>query len=71
MAWKVLPETASHRGKYSLDSLGMVTMLLTVVSLILGLQQIAKSGVTWIAVAAFPAAAIFLGLLLHFERKIV
>ena len=69
MAWKVLPETASHRGKYSLDSLGMVTLLLTVVSLILGLQQIAKSGVTWVAVAAFPAAAIFLGLLLHFERK--
>ncbi len=69
MAWKVLPETASDRGNYSLDSMGMVTLLLTVVSLILGLQQIAKSGVTLFAVAAFPAAAIFLGLLLHFERK--
>lgn len=69
MAWKVLPETAGDRGKYSLDSMGMVTLLLTVVSLILGLQQIAKSGVTLFAVAAFPAAAIFLGLLLHFERK--
>jgi EmrB/QacA subfamily drug resistance transporter len=69
MAWKVLPETASHRGKYSLDLLGMLTLLLTVVSLILGLQQMAKSGVTFLAVAAFPAAAIFLVLLLRFERK--
>jgi EmrB/QacA subfamily drug resistance transporter len=69
MAWKVLPETAGDRGKYSLDSMGMVTLLLTVVSLILGLQQIAKSGVTLFAVAAFPAAAIFLALLFYFERK--
>ncbi len=69
MAWKVLPETAGERGKYSLDSMGMVTLLLTVVSLILGLQQIAKSGVTLFAVAAFPAAAIFLALLFYFERK--
>jgi EmrB/QacA subfamily drug resistance transporter len=68
-AWKVLPETAGDRGKYSLDSMGMVTLLLTVVSLILGLQQIAKSGVTLFAVAAFPAAAIFLALLFYFERK--
>ena len=69
MAWKVLPETASEREKYSLDLMGMVTLLLTVVSLILGLQQIAKSGVTWFTVAAFPAATIFLALLLNFERK--
>ena len=69
MAWKVLPETAGDRGKYSLDSMGMVTLLLTVVSLILGLKQIAKSGVTLFAVAAFPAAAIFLALLFYFERK--
>ena len=69
MAWKILPETAGDRGKYSLDSMGMVTLLLTVVSLILGLQQIAKSGVTLFAVAAFPAAAIFLALLFYFERK--
>ena len=69
MAWKVLPETVGERGKYSLDLMGMMTLLLTVVSLILGLQQIAKSGVTWFTVAAFPAAAIFLALLLNFERK--
>jgi EmrB/QacA subfamily drug resistance transporter len=69
MAWKVLPETAGAREKYSIDMMGMVTLLLTVVSLILGLQQIAKSGVTMVAVAALPAAAIFLGLLFHFERR--
>jgi EmrB/QacA subfamily drug resistance transporter len=69
MAWKVLPETAGEKRKYSLDSMGMLTLLLTVVSLILGLQQIAKSGVTALAVAAFPAAAVFLALLLRFERK--
>ena len=69
MAWKVLPETARDKGKYSIDPLGMVTLLLTVVSLILGLQQIAKSGVGWFAIAAFLVGAIFLGLLLHVERK--
>jgi len=69
MAWKVLPETAGHRGKYSLDSMGMVTLLLAVVSLILGLQQIAKSGLSAVALAGFAAAAIFLASLLHFERK--
>ena len=69
MAWKVLPETVSDRREYSIDPLGMVTLLLTVVSLILGLQQVAKSGVGLIALAAFLASAIFLGLLLHVERK--
>jgi EmrB/QacA subfamily drug resistance transporter len=69
MAWKVLPETAGQRGKYSLDSMGMVTLLLTIVSLILGLQQIAKSGFSVVPLAGFAAAAIFLGSLLHFERK--
>jgi EmrB/QacA subfamily drug resistance transporter len=69
MAWKVLPEPASDREKYSIDTMGMVTLLLTGVSLILGLQQIAKSGVSLFAIAAFLAAAIFLGLLLHFERR--
>ncbi len=69
MAWKVLPETVSERGKYFLDSMGMVTLLLTVLLLILGLQQIAKSGVTLFAAGAFSAAAIFLILLLHCERK--
>ena len=69
MAWKVLPETVSDKRQYSIDPLGMVTLLLTVVSLILGLQQIAKSGVGGFAITAFLVGAIFLGLLLHVERK--
>lgn len=69
MAWKVLPETAGEQRKYLLDLAGMATLLLTVVSLILGLQQIAKSGVTWFAMGAFPAAAVFLALLLRCERN--
>ncbi len=70
MAWKVLPETVSDRREYSIDPLGMVTLLLTVVSLILGLQQVAKSGVGLAATVAFLASAICLGLLLHVERKV-
>jgi EmrB/QacA subfamily drug resistance transporter len=69
MAWKVLPETVSDKRQYSIDPMGMVTLLLTVVSLILGLQQIAKSGVGWFAITAFLVGAIFLGLLLQVERK--
>jgi EmrB/QacA subfamily drug resistance transporter len=69
MAWKVLPETASDKRQYSIDPMGMVTLLLTVVSLILGLQQIAKSGVGGFAITAFLVGAISLGLLLHVERK--
>jgi EmrB/QacA subfamily drug resistance transporter len=69
MAWKVLPETASDKGQYSIDPMGMVTLLLTVVSMILGLQQIAKPGTGWLALTAFLCSAIFLGLLLYVERK--
>ncbi len=69
MAWKVLPETVSDKRQYSIDPMGMVTLLLTVVSLILGLQQIAKSGVGGFAITAFLVGAIFLGLLLRVERK--
>jgi EmrB/QacA subfamily drug resistance transporter len=69
MAWRVLPDMARHAGKYSLDIVGMLTLLLTALSLILGLQQIARSGFTFVALAAFPAAAVFLALLLYFERK--
>jgi predicted MFS family arabinose efflux permease len=69
MAWNVLPETVGEKGKYSLDLMGMVTLLFTVVSLILGLQEIAKTGIAWPAVAAFPAAAGFFVWLLRSERK--
>ena len=44
MAWKVLPESVTEKRDYSIDPAGMITLLMTVVSLIVGLQQIAKSG---------------------------
>jgi EmrB/QacA subfamily drug resistance transporter len=69
MAWKVLPETTRERGKYSLDLLGMATLLLAVVSLTVGLQQVARSGITLPALAPTAGAAAFVWLLLHFERK--
>jgi EmrB/QacA subfamily drug resistance transporter len=69
MSWKVLSETTGNSGKYSADSMGMVTLFVTVVALILGLQQIAKPGLSASATIAFFVSAIFFGLLLHFERK--
>jgi multidrug resistance protein len=42
MAWKILPESVTERRDYSLDPLGMITLLLAVVSLVVGLQQVAK-----------------------------
>jgi predicted MFS family arabinose efflux permease len=47
----------------------MVTLLSTAVTLIWGLQQIAKSGVTAVVLLIFAVAAIFVRLLLYFERK--
>jgi EmrB/QacA subfamily drug resistance transporter len=69
MAWKVLPETAIQRETHSLDLMGMVTLFSMAATMILGLQQIAKSGVTWVAIVIFIISAVSAGLLLHFERK--
>ncbi len=69
MAWKVLPETPLQRQMHALDLPGMFTLFATAVTLILGLQQIAKSGVTWVSLVIFPVAAICAVLLVHFERK--
>jgi EmrB/QacA subfamily drug resistance transporter len=70
MAWKILPETVTEKREYSIDPIGMMTLLMTVVSLILGLQQIAKSGFDLFSVTAFVLSAIFFGLLLHFEGRV-
>ncbi len=69
MAWKVLPESVTEKRDYSIDPAGMITLLMTVVSLIVGLQQIAKSGFGLFSLAAFVASAMSLILLLYFERK--
>jgi MFS family permease len=69
MAWKVLPETPVQPHTHALDLLGMLTLFATSVTVILGLQQIAKSGVTWIPLIIFLFSALSAGLLFHFERK--
>jgi len=69
MAWKILPESVTEKRDYSLDPVGMLTLLLMVVSLIVGLQQVARSGFGPLALGLFIASASFLFLLLHFERK--
>ena len=69
MAWKVLPETVTERSDYNIDPIGMVTLLGTVVSLILGLQQTAKAGLNLFGATCFFSFFLFLGLLLYFERR--
>ena len=39
MAWKILPESVTEKRDYSIDPVGMITLLMTAVSLIVGLQQ--------------------------------
>ena len=69
MAWKILPETVAEKHDFSIDPLGMISLLLTVVSLVVGLQLIAKSGFDLLPLGAVLASAIFFMLLLHFERR--
>ncbi len=69
MAWKILPETVTEKRAYSIDPIGMMTLLVTVVALIIGLQETARSGLGPLPVAAFFASALSFGLLLHFERR--
>lgn len=69
MAWKILPETITEKRDYSIDPLGMITLLASVVGVIVGLQQIAKSGLGGFSIAAFSVAVFSLVMLLHFERK--
>jgi EmrB/QacA subfamily drug resistance transporter len=69
MAWKILPESVTEKRDYSLDPIGMITLLLTVVSLIVGLQQAARFGFGMLSLGLFLASALFLFLLLYFERK--
>jgi EmrB/QacA subfamily drug resistance transporter len=69
MAWKILPETVTERRDYSLDPLGMITLLSMVVSLVVGLQQVARSGLSPLSLGLFGASALSFYLLLHFERR--
>ena len=69
MAWKILPESVTERRDYSLDPPGMITLLLTAVSLIVGLQHVARSGFNLLAGAWFGLSGLSFVFLLYFERK--
>lgn len=69
MAWRILPETVTEKRDYSIDPLGMITLLASVVALIIGLQQIAKDGFGMAAALALVISLISVLLLLYFERR--
>jgi EmrB/QacA subfamily drug resistance transporter len=69
MSWKILPESAPQSGTAGIDPLGMVSLITVFVSLILGLQQIAKSGFGTVAIALFLLSAVSCWLLLRFESR--
>jgi predicted MFS family arabinose efflux permease len=69
MAWKVLPEAPRSTRGYSLDFFGMLALLLSAVSLIVGLQQIARAGITATALGSLSAAAVFVVVLLRLEYR--
>lgn len=69
MAWKILPETVTEKRDYSIDPLGMIMLLLTVVSLVVGMQLIAKSGFGWLPIGTVLASGLFLALLLYVEIR--
>lgn len=69
MAWKILPETVTEKRDYSLDPIGMITLLTTVVALILGLQEIGRSGFGWLALLAGAVSVGSFWLLMYFQRR--
>ena len=59
----------TERQDYSIDPIAMLTLLLTVVSLVVGFQQIAKSGFGIVSIGTLALSVLFFALLLHFGRK--
>ncbi len=69
MAWRILPETVSEKQAYGIDMAGAATLLLSVVALIIGLQEVARSGLGFFSASAF-ILFLFLGVVLYyFERR--
>ncbi|MSP40969.1 MAG: MFS transporter [Deltaproteobacteria bacterium] len=69
MSWRILPESNPDKGGVTIDPLGMIALLSVFVSLILGLQQIAKSGFGAWSVVLFAVSAVSLWLLVRHEGK--
>jgi predicted MFS family arabinose efflux permease len=70
MSWKILPEPVTDKGEVTIDPLGMLALLLVAVSVILGLQQIAKSGFDSWPMILFLFAAWCFWFLLRVEAKV-
>jgi len=70
MAWRVLRETVTTRSKYSIDPPGMITLLLTVASLILGMHEATQSGFTLVSVSLFSLSALFLVGFIFLEQRV-
>jgi EmrB/QacA subfamily drug resistance transporter len=69
MSWKILPESTPDKGGVTIDPLGMTALLTVFVSLILGLQQIAKSGLGSWSMALFALSVVSFWLLVRHEGK--
>ena len=69
MAWKILPETVTEKRDYSIDPIGMITLLMTVVSLIVGSAADRQIRVRPVFSRRLAVSALSFVLLLHFERK--
>lgn len=69
MAWKVIQESVEAKGTYSIDLAGTTTLLLFVVSLILGLNREARHGFDSWTGGLFFLFALFLGLFIFLERR--
>ncbi len=70
MAWRVLQETVTTRSEYSIDPPGMITLLLTVASLILGMHEATRSGFALVSVSLFSLSVLFLVGFIFFEQRV-
>jgi len=70
MSWKILPESAGDKGEATIDPVGMFSLLLVAISVILGLQQVAKSGFGSLPMILFLFAGLCFWLLLRVEARV-
>ncbi len=70
MGWRVVEETVVKKTKYSLDPAGMTTLFLTVICLILGLQQVTKSGLGILTGALFSLSLLSLVLFVYSALRV-
>lgn len=69
MSWKVLPQSATPKGGVTIDPIGMISLITLSVSLILGLQQVAKMGLGPEALGLILLCGLSFWLLIRFEAR--